>query len=210
MLTRNRCLEDFLPEHSEGEEWFTLVLRALYGLDQSPRDWSIVRDNDLSGAVVQMQSFSLQQSRVDANMWFLQESSDHLKAPGEFEPLAVLLVYIDDFLALGSPSAVRAMLDTVSKLWKCGKVEWIDEVGKAAVKFFGFELRWSGGDLLLSQCSYIEDLARRYPATKTSLTPLPPGAVAVEEVSSNSPEDLAACQSLLSGGVDLVGMPDQA
>ena len=199
VLTRNRCLEDFLPEHSEGEEWFMLVLRALYGLDQSPRDWSIVRDNDLSGAVVQMgeRSFSLKQSRVDANMWFLQDSSDHLKAPGEFEPLAVLLVYIDDFLALGSPVAVRALLDTVSKLWKCGKVEWIDEVGKAAVKFFGFELRWSGGDLILSQYSYIEDLARRYPALKTSLTPLPPGTVAVEEVGSNSPEDLAACQSLL-------------
>ena len=199
VLTRNHCLEEFLPEHGENEEWFLLVLRALYGLDQSPRDWSIVRDGDLSRAVVRMgeQSFCLLQSRVDANMWFLQEVSDRIKAPGEFEPLAILLVYIDDFLALGSQPVVRALLDTVSGLWKCGKVEWIEEVGKTAVKFFGFELRWSDGDLLLSQCSYIEDIARRYPATKTSLTPLPPGAVTVEEVSSNSPEDLAVCQSLL-------------
>ena len=188
VLTRNHCLEDFLPEHSEGDEWFMLVLRALYGLDQSPRDWSIVRDSDLSTAVVQMdkRSFGLCQSRVDANMWVLQELDGPRKAPGEFEPLAILLVYIDDFLALGPQSMVRAMLDTVSKLWKCGKVEWIDEVGKPAVKFFGFELRWCSGDLLLSQRSYIEDLARRYPTTKTSLTPLPPGAVTVEEVHSSS------------------------
>ena len=199
VLTRNHCLEDFLPEQREGEEWFMLVLRALYGLDQSPRDWSIVRDSDLSKAVAQMdkRSFGLCQSRVDANMWFLQELDGPLKAPGEFEPLAILLVYIDDFLALGPQSTVRAMLDTVSKLWKCGKVEWIDEVGRPAVKFFGFELRWCGGDLLLSQRSCIKDLARRYPTTKTSLTPLPPGAVTVEQVHSSSPEDLAVCQSLL-------------
>ena len=199
VLTRNRCLEEFLPEQSEGEEWFMMVLRALYGLDQSPRDWSIVRDDELSKAVVRIgqQSYGLHQSRVDANMWLLQEANGQLKAPGEFEPLAILLVYIDDFLALGPQSAVRALLDTVSRLWKCGKVEWIEDVGKNAVKFFGFELRWSGGDLLLSQCNYIEDMARRHPTTKPSPTPLPPGAVTVEEVSCSSPDDLAACQSLL-------------
>ena len=200
VLTRNHCLEDFLPEQSEGEEWFMLVLRALYGLDQSPRDWSIVRDSDLSKAAAQMdkRSFGLRQSRVDANMWFLQELDGPLNAPGEFEPLAILLVYIDDFLALGPQSTARAMLDTVSKLWKCGKVEWIDEVGRPAVKFFGSRVALVWWGFAAAQCSYIEDLARRYPTTKTSLTPLLPGAVTVEEVHSSSPEDLL-----------LVGMPDQ-
>ena len=208
VLTRNHCLEEFLPEQGEGEEWFMLVLRALYGLDQSPRDWSIVRDSDLSKAVVHIgqQSFGLCQSRVDANMWFLQELSGPLKAPGEFEPLAILLVYIDDFLALGPQSTVRAMLDTVSKLWKCGKVEWIDEVGKATVKFFGFELRWCGGDLLLSQCSYIEDLARRYPATTHSS---PARSRYRGRSALQSPRGFGSLP-VPSGRVDLASVPDQA
>ena len=138
VIIRHMCLTPFLEhDHNTGGEVFFLILKALYGLDQSPRDWGIERDRCLEEARVTVAGVScrLKQSRVDSNVWLLLPVVPREREHIRLEPLSFLLVYIDDFLALAPRPVAELLLDLVSSLWKCGKA--LLRVNQCLVKSFG-------------------------------------------------------------------------
>ena len=100
-----------------------LVQRAVYGLDQSPRDWGICRDKDLRTIRLMLGTCEhrLVMSDVDNNLWYLTtgRKSDPV--------VACLMVYVDDLLATGPPTVIRQLLGEISKLWQCGTVSFLPE-----------------------------------------------------------------------------------
>ncbi|CAE7241442.1 RE1 [Symbiodinium sp. CCMP2592] len=179
---------------------FMLVCKALYGLDQSPRDWSIKRDSEIEGMSCQVDGVTcmFEQSLVDSNLWYLRRVPKDGESHCWREPVACMLVYVDDLLAFGPSPVLTMIFELITSRWKCGPVEWIPEdPTKPPLKFFGFELRWDGKDLLLGQQDFIRDVATRYPEATASCVPATPGPVDVEDASERRPEDISACQTAL-------------
>ena len=179
---------------------FMLVCKALYGLDQSPRDWSIKRDGDIESMSCEVDGATcmFEQSLVDSNLWYLRAVPKDGERHCWREPVACMLVYVDDLLAFGPSGVLTKIFGQITSRWKCGPVEWIPEdPSKPPLKFFGFELWWDGKDLLLGQQDFIRDVASRYPETIPSCIPAPPGPLDVEDSEERRPEDISACQTAL-------------
>ena len=179
---------------------FMLVCKALYGLDQSPRDWSIKRDTEIESMSCHIDGATcmFEQSLVDSNLWYLRRVPKDGESHCWREPVACMLVYVDDLLAFGPSSVLTLIFEQITSRWKCGPVEWIPEdPAKPPLKFFGFELRWDGRDLLLGQQDFIRDVATRYPEATPSCIPATPGTLDVEDSSERRPEDISACQTAL-------------
>ncbi|OLQ13313.1 Copia protein [Symbiodinium microadriaticum] len=133
-----------------------IVQRAVYGLDQSPRDWGICRDKDLRTIRLMLGTceYRLVMSDVDNNLWFLTtgRKSDPV--------VACLMVYVDDLLATGPLAVIRPLLDEISKLWQCGTVSFLPEdTSEVPLVFFGYEIRRVGRSFHLSQRDYVKELA---------------------------------------------------
>ena len=109
-----------------------------------------------------------------------------------------MLVYVDDVLTLGPREWLPKLLGLITTRWQCGPVEYIpNNAEDPSLKFFGFELRWCNGDLLLSQADYLGELAKRYADVPVQHTPAPPGGLDVEPSESTSADDLVYCQTAL-------------
>ncbi|CAE7310588.1 RE2 [Symbiodinium natans] len=173
---------------------FMLVLRAVYGLDQSPRDWGIRRDKDLRTVRLMLgnRECRLVMSAVDNNLWFLTTGckSDPV--------MACLMVYVDDLLATGPLAVIRPLLAEISKLWQCGAVSFLPEnTSEVPLVFFGYEIRRVGRSLHLSQRDYVTELATRYRDLPAPSTPLPPGTLDIPPAEVQSASDLKQCQAML-------------
>ena len=179
---------------------FLLVQKAVYGLDQSPRDWSIERDREIAAMKVTIDELphAFEQSKIDSNLWYLREVPTGGQEDLWREPRACMLVYVDDVLVLSPSHLLDRVLGLITGRWDCGKVERIpNSWQQPPLKFFGFELRWEGPNLLLSQRDYIKDMAARYPDAPKAIVPCPPGSLDVEDLEVQNPEDVAFCQSAL-------------
>ena len=173
---------------------FMLVLRAVYGLDQSPRDWGIRRDKDLRTVRLMLgnRECRLVMSAVDNNLWFLTTGckSDPV--------MACLMVYVDDLLATGPLAVIRPLLAEISKLWQCGAVSFLPEnTSEVPLVFFGYEIRRVGRSFHLSQRDYVTELATRYRDLPAPSTPLPPGTLDIPPAEVQSASDLKQCQAML-------------
>ncbi|CAE7809808.1 RE1 [Symbiodinium sp. CCMP2592] len=171
-----------------------LVQGAVYGLDQSPRDWGIRRDKDLRTIRLMLDTceYRLVMSDVDNNLWFLTtgRKSDPV--------VACLMVYVDDLLATGPLAVIRPLLDEISKLWQCGTVSFLPEdTSEVPLVFFGYEIRRVGRSFHLSQRDYVKELATRYHDLPAPSTPLPPGTLDIPLAEEQSASDLKQCQAML-------------
>ena len=95
---------------------FMLVQRAVYGIDQSPRDWGITRDVEIASMVVHVQGTAckFEQSRCDSNLWFLRPLPEAGKEHEWREPRACLLVYVDDILAFAKKGLLEQVLGMIT------------------------------------------------------------------------------------------------
>ena len=88
---------------------FRVVKKAVYGLDQSPRDWSFTRDAALRALQIPWKGkvLKLVQSLADECVWFVVDiEASPVQDPdapllGGSEVLGWLAVYVDDILASG-------------------------------------------------------------------------------------------------------------
>ena len=131
------------------------VAKAVYGLDTSPRDWSLSRDNVLRGlsVVFRDKPVYLFQSFAEPNLWLMAEKEpepgwcsaglglDKLESSGA-QALGWIGVYIDDLVLVGVRELVEAWLGTVTRVWKCGVPEWITQDRLKPLRFLGLELAW--------------------------------------------------------------------
>ena len=186
---------------------FLVVKKAVYGLDQSPRDWSFTRDAALRALRIPWKGkvLKLVQSLADECVWFVVDVEalpvQDPDAPllGGSEVLGWLAVYVDDILASGVEDIGQGIIQAVSAKWTCSEPERVGSDAKTPVRFLGLELYWSvDHKLVVTQASYAQDLVQRYTGELVvSLSPLPLGLEDPSAVEKPDEQTLRKCQQVV-------------
>ena len=136
-----------------GEVW--RVTGALYGLCESPHDWSMHRDKVLQGLewVWNGKRFTLQESE-ERNLWRILDATNR-------STVGYICIYVDDLMVTGPAAVVKGALDAIQKTWEVSEPEWVD--ANHWMRFCGFELQnLQGGGIALSQLSYVQELLNKH------------------------------------------------
>ena len=102
----------------------------------------------------------LDQMITEPNMWRILKYQ-----PGPFGPtqanqlVGLLLVYVDDFLVLGSDAVIKSVIDVLQAKWETSIPENINS--SSGVRFLGAELFTDGVKWWMTQRNYIQDLLVR-------------------------------------------------
>ena len=151
--------------------------KACYGLREAPKLWEESRDKTLTAFhfLIDGDTYSLRQSVYHPSLWFvvrapcltrpqtvrLPDESDlpDLAAFGECVHVAAILVYVDDFLAVGPRHVLQALLTQLLQVWKGSNPDFLGrEPGDIdTLRFLGLdiELGEQEGTWLVHQQSYI-------------------------------------------------------
>ena len=101
-----------------------LVRKAVYGLDQSPRDWAFFRDATLPTLKVDCEEreYHLFQSYSEDSLWLVAETEPRrgFEATSEEEEgiEGWIVVYVDDILVAARKSLAQAVLKAISTCWE--------------------------------------------------------------------------------------------
>ena len=159
------------------------VNKAVYGLVESPADWSDYRDKEIAGMQWKLHDkiYELQTSE-ETNMWLIKEVG------GDGSPCGYLATYVDDMLMVGPQPLLQALMTTIANKWECSSQEFA-EFGKD-LRFCGMEIRKTPQGFDIHQSSYVMDLLARYEVAKTADVPM--GKVEdLDEDEEEKPGDLA-------------------
>ena len=149
---------------------------ALYGLCESPRDWSIHRDQVLRALRWKVgdthHSFK---ETGERNLWRICDEKDS-------STVGYLCVYVDDLMLTGPKSVLNLAMERLQSTWECSPAEWVNE--QQSMRFCGFEVqRLPDGGLKLWQPNYIQDLMEKHAINREELVPCP-------KVTHAEPEDV--------------------
>ena len=190
---------------SAAEAW--AVLRAMYGIDQSPRDWSLVRDTQVQGMRVNVQGkvLRLWRSAFDSQLWLLSESKPCLgmasfpDAPDAGAGWGTIdgwvCIYVDDVLVGACLEVTKAVLAAFEELWQCDKPQLLTDATCKTLRLLGIDISLTvHGTFRLTQSAYIRDLAERHKQhLKRVDCPLPVGT-APPDPEEYTAEDLRKAQ----------------
>ena len=142
------------------------VRGALYGLCESPRDWSVHRDKTLRSLRWRCGNTNyIFKESGERNLWKICDESNS-------STLGYLCVYVDDLLLTGPETVLTPALEKLQATWECSQPEWVNE--DQSMRFCGFEIQQlQGGGLKLWQPSYIQDLIEKHEITGEESTPCP-------------------------------------
>ena len=148
------------------------VEKALYGLHQSPRDWSISRDTKLCALTwsVNGETRRLVQSKCDCSIWFIRRVVQDVVVTNE-PPIGALGVYVDDLLLTSEESETDALLRAIRSLWTCSEEQ---RSTKGRVIFCGLEIDQNPEtkELEIHQSSYIRALEARHGPLRSAVLPM--------------------------------------
>ena len=153
------------------------LIRALYGLRQSPALWSDFRDD----MIAQMQlpdGLKFVQGRTVRCWWSILDSAGSI--------VGVMIVYVDDFMICGSGPVVAAVSGVIRSLWETSELTTLSPTTPA--RFLGMELSMVSGEqgvIYVSQHGYIQELLRHHELPSTRLDKVPLS----KELASFSVED---------------------
>ena len=179
---------DLVPK---GQRW--IIHQALYGLTESPGDWSAHRDGELNILEWSMENdiYKLEKT-PERNVWRIKKKV----ADGEDDPpLGFLLTYVDDMLILGGDQLVKSTAEAIGKRWQCSAPEYLQE--DAPMRFCGFELTKVKQGIRLDQFGYTQELLKKYNVEGVEACPL---AKIPDEETTEEPftaEDLRKAQSIV-------------
>ena len=136
-----------------------LVKKAIYGLRQSPRCWSLYRDDKIR-SMESPSGIKFMQSEGEPNLWRIEKD-------GELQGL--MLIYVDDILISGEGETVKEAVKMIQDQWTTSTPEVLGST--TPVKFLGMELYRIGGDYYASQENFIQDhmKSKEVPRKKTSV-----------------------------------------
>ena len=140
------------------------ILKALYGLKTSPRDWAMYRDATIKDLTVNLgeKVYRFFQAQSDEALWLI-------RVPG-LEIEAVMVIYVDDFIVFGVLALCRAVIEVIQHTWKLSDPEWL-EVGKT-VKFCGLEVVRTASGFRVTQESYLTELLAKYSVDDVAPVPM--------------------------------------
>ena len=156
---------------TEDELW--MVDKALYGFRESPKWWSVHRDDFLTGATwtTSLGNVCLQQLTSEGNVWSMRLQDGSC--------IGHLLVYVDDMLLLTEPEVAHSFIDWLRKTWECTGLK--EATALEPLRFLGVDIyaELDKEDKVvgysLAQEFYISELLRTHsvqPNPKTS-APVP-------------------------------------
>ena len=187
-----------------------IIKKAVYGLDQSPRDWALLRDAKLPGLRINCQGkeFKLFQSFADDSLWLIathepRRGFSATMHDGEAEEIAGTAVYVDDLLISADRDLAYAVSAAIQECWTCSKPQEVSCDKLNPARFLGIDLFWDAdGNLVLSQESYITELGNRYESELRECgKPATPLAASFSEdpveASQANPEELRRAQALV-------------
>ncbi|CAK0910095.1 unnamed protein product, partial [Prorocentrum cordatum] len=131
---------------------------AIYGLRVSPKAWSDKRGADVKSIVVDIggEPHVLRQSSADPAVWAVvpQQGGD---------VVGYVLAYVDDFLMMGSDSAVIALRGQLGKLWRASSQPIVNRSAPGSLRYLSIdsELR-ADGTLALGQRQCTEELLEKW------------------------------------------------
>lgn len=147
------------------EVW--IAEKAMYGLRQSPRSWSIYRDSVMMD--LKIDGITICQADSEPNLWILRRQCDDALC-------GLILVYVDDMLITGSVLTTNLVLEQIQKVWQTSAPEEVSE--GVSVKFLGMEITKRGDVIRALQTAYVEDrletnLGGDWKNAKDAWTPCP-------------------------------------
>lgn len=170
-----------------GERW--LIRHALYGLQESPGDWGVHRDQTLRTLTWKVHGEECHLvPTAEKHVWRAQKTGNNPEESG------FLLTYVDDLLVLGVEDHVRALTTKLSETWQCSPPDFLAE--GSSMRFCGFEFVQQGENWKLCQTGYTKDLLARYNITSGETVPLPK-LPDEDEAEDYTPQDLRCAQSIV-------------
>ena len=144
------------------------LVRALYGLKESPRLWGSFRDETLEKLEVRIHDSVLQMRRGKAvtAWWTVKDSSG--------ATVAIVVVYVDDFLLCGKRDLVERLAKLIQSVWETSPLQFLEPMQQ--VRFLGMELTMADDGsrvVSLSQEGYINELLRAKQVGVTELSQIP-------------------------------------
>ena len=158
--------------------------KACYGLREAPKLWEESRETTLTALhfIKEGDTYSLRQSVYHPSLWFvvrapcltrppavrLPDESDlpDLSAFGECVHVAALLVYVDDFLAVGPRQVLQPLLTQLLHVWKGSNPDFLGrEPGDVDTLRFlglGIELGEQEGTWLVYQHAFLQEMFGEY------------------------------------------------
>ena len=147
----------------ESQELWGLV-RALYGLRQSPVLWARYRDNQM----MRMQpkdGMVMERGRTITSWWSVRDKYGNLTA--------VIVIYVDDYLILGPQAVIKTLAAMVQGEWETSELSILSE--RNPIKFLGMELTLHEEEIYVSQQGYIDELLRSHELSASDQSRIPVG-----------------------------------
>ena len=170
---------------TEAEAW--IVERPLYGLRESPRIWSLCRNERLRRARIKVGEVTLvlRPTVAEPELWMVL-----CEVTGTMHGLIVL--YVDDIACFSTKEIIYAIREFITQEWPASPLEWIS--ADAPVRYLGVEIRREprtseGGQVswvyTIGQGAYVQDLLREHNMAEVHPTSLPAPKEWVEEAESS-------------------------
>ncbi|CAE7210219.1 GIP [Symbiodinium sp. CCMP2592] len=143
------------------QELWALV-RALYGLRQSPVLWSRHRDRRME-QMVPPKGLVMSRGKTITSWWSVKDRSGRL--------MAIILIYVDDYMIMGPVELIKGLTAMVQGEWETSDLTILSEDNE--VKFLGMELSLRQGSLCISQRGYIDELLRAHEVGESEVSKIP-------------------------------------
>ena len=166
-------------QYGEEERW--IVTGALYGLVESPHDWSVHRDRKMRSLTWKFEEsdFYLQLTE-EANLWKIIKE----KKPGNKETMGYIGVYVDDLMFTSTKEIVGSAIEALGKVFQLAPEEYVN--GEHPVTFCGYEIKEIEEGFSLGQQKYIKEMLKKHDITRSDVCPAPK----VEEAETEEEYDM--------------------
>ncbi|CAE7892782.1 RE1, partial [Symbiodinium necroappetens] len=169
---------------TEAEAW--IVERPLYGLRESPRIWSLYRNERLRRARIRVGEMIviLRPTVAEPELWMIL-----CEVTGTMHGLIVL--YVDDIAYFSTKEIIVAIHDFITQEWPASPLEWIS--GDDPVRYLGVEIRKeprttedgrASWVYTIGQGAYVQDLLREHNMMEVQPTSLPAPKEWIDEAES--------------------------
>ena len=140
------------------------VVKALYGLQTSPRDWAVYRDGVLMALEISCDGVTLRlhQGVSDESLWFAKCPGGHV--------YAIAVVYVGDIGLFGPYAILVSIVKCIQEKWKTSEPSWTSS--GQPVGFCGVEVVQTPRGWRLTQRAYLSEILNRYNVTNTATVPL--------------------------------------
>ncbi|CAE7302454.1 unnamed protein product, partial [Symbiodinium microadriaticum] len=141
------------------------LVRALYGLRQSPALWGEFRDFTLRSSTPP-EGMRLHQGGTATSWWQVVDENDQM--------IALILVYVDDFLLCGSKEVVTRLSKWIREIWETSDPTFL--APGTPIRFLGMELQVDErfpDEVSIGQQGYIQELLRLHSIPPTAMDKIP-------------------------------------